>query len=260
MSSPRIAVLDIETAPLIAQVWGLFDQNIGLGQIERDWSILSFGWKWLDDNRFTYRDQSQADDIEDDSLLLEAVWNLLDEADIVIAHNGRKFDFKKLNARFILAGMSPPAPYRVIDTLLEVRRVAAFTSNKLAYLTDKLTETKKGSHVRYPGHALWKACLKGDPQAWREMKKYNKLDVLSLEELYLKLRPWMVSHPNVIAYDLADGVTEMACTRCGSAEMQSRGFRVTQAGRYRRYQCQECGGWSTGRLMEKDNREGLLTN
>lgn len=256
----RIAVLDIETAPLTSWAWGTWDQNLSLEMIQRDWFVIAFAWKWLHDSRVTYFDQSKAEDVEDDSGLLQKVWDLLDSADIVIAHNGQKFDFKKLNARFITLGWNPPSPYRVIDTLVEVKRVAAFTSNKLAFLTDALCTAKKSSHVKFPGFLLWKECLLGNPKAWAEMKKYNKQDVLSLEELYLRLRPWMVTHPNVMAYELSGDDALTGCTRCGGYALVRQGYRVTQTGRYRRWRCTGCGGWSQERLMEKENREGLLSN
>ncbi|WP_175726996.1 ribonuclease H-like domain-containing protein [Burkholderia ambifaria] len=106
-----------------------------------------------------------------------------------------RFDAKKINARFILLGMPPPSPFRVVDTMLEARKHFGFTSNKLEWLTDKLCKThKKKKHAKFPGFELWRECLKGNPEAWDEMRSYNTDDVLSLEELYLVMRPWMSGH------------------------------------------------------------------
>lgn len=260
MAKPKILILDIETAPILAHVWRTFKENVGLNQINHDWYILSFAAKWLGATRVIYHDQSKAKDIEDDSRLMGLLWKLLDEADIIVAHNGRRFDLKKINARFILRGFRPPSPYEIVDTLDEAKKTFAFTSNRLAYLTDALCTQKKLEHAKFPGFELWKQCLNGNREAWKEMKLYNQQDVISLEELYLTMLPWMIGHPNVVA--LA-GSTERGCPKCGSHDIQQRGYRITrQGGKYARYQCNGCGGWSRGRFQQstKAERGPLLIN
>lgn len=258
----RILFLDIETAPILGNVWALWDQNVGLNQIDRDWFILSFGAKWLGDDRVIYHDQSKAADVEDDTALLGLLWKLLDEADIVIAHNGKQFDVKKINARLILAGLKPPSPYKVVDTLLIAKAQFKFTSNKLEYLADKLNKKyKKLPHSKFPGFALWKAVLRGDKAAWAEMRTYNEHDVLSLEELYLTLRPWDRRHPNVDVYDTDHEGS--ACPVCGGTHLQKRGFYFTNSGQYQRYVCMahDCGAWSRSRytVNTKAKRKATLT-
>ena len=78
------------------------------------------------------------------------------------------------------------------------------------------------------------------------MKKYNRQDVIATEKVYLRLRPWIENHPNIGAYKGSD---QPLCPKCGSGKLQAQGFRVLQQGRYQRYQCQECGGWSRGKEM-----------
>ncbi|WP_429498843.1 ribonuclease H-like domain-containing protein [Robbsia andropogonis] len=257
MNQPRILVLDIETAPILAYVWRTFKENVGWNQIETDWYILSFAAKWLGDPRVVYHDQRGRRDIEDDRILMKRLWKLLNEADVVIAHNGKKFDLRKIKARFILNGFAPTSPFRVIDTLLEARKEFAFTSNRLAVLTELLCTEKKHEHGKFPGFELWAQCLKGNPEAWDEMETYNRQDVVSLEELYLKLRPWMEGHPNVAAFSDPEDVT---CPKCGGTHMIRKGFRFTQTGKYLRYQCQDCSGWARGRLTvnTKEARNNLL--
>lgn len=239
----KILIFDIETAPIKAYVWGMWDQNVALNQIHTDWFILSWSAKWYGDSpkKIMYHDQRKAKNIENDTSTLKAIWKLLDEADVVITQNGKKFDSKKLNARFILNGMNPPAPYQHIDTLQIAKKHFAFTSNKLEYMTDKLcTKYKKLTNKgrKFYGFALWDECLKGNLQAWREMEKYNKYDVLSLEELYTKLRVWDTSI-NFSIYD--DGLRPMC--NCGSFQLEKRGYRMTVSGKYQRYQCKKCGKW-----------------
>lgn len=257
-TQPKILIVDIETAPVLGYVWGLWQQNLGLEQIVEDWFILSFAAKWLGQNKIFYHDQSKSPDLEDDLSILEKLWKLLDEADIVVAHNGKKFDVKKINTRFVLKGLGVPSPYKVVDTLIIAKQNFAFTSNKLAFLTEKLCQTQKLNHGQFPGFTLWKELMKGNRKAWKECKEYNIVDVLSLEELYLKLRPWDKFHPNLGVYDPKPG---HQCSKCQSHNLSPRGFTYTQVGKYQRYRCDDCGGWSRDRKTHSvaEKREFLLT-
>ena len=244
--------LDIETAPLEVYSWGLWKQNIGLDQIQNEWSLLSYAVKRLDKKEIRYSDNREAEDPRDDYALLADLWSILNEADIVIAQNGKQFDLKRINARFAMLNFSPPSPVRVIDTVLEARKKFGFTSNKLEWLSTHLTCEKKSKHKRFPGFSLWAECLKGNKAAWDEMKRYNIADVKATEELYLKLRPWIDRHPNV-----ALGVE--ACPRCGSEDLQFRGTVATQSGVYQRIRCSECRGWSRQKQNQLSKTERKVT-
>lgn len=250
LDKPNVLVFDIETAPILARVWGLWKQNIGLSQIESDWHVLAFAAKWLDEKEVIYQDQSKVKNKEDDKKLLKAIWKLLDKADVVITHNGDNFDIPKLYARFILSGMQPPSSFKSIDTCKIAKKKFCFTSNKLEFLTDKLCkEYKKMTHKNFPGFLLWKECLKDNPKAWKEMKTYNKFDVLSLEELYKVLRSW--DHNGVNFNWYSDDET-IRC-QCGSIELRKRGFAYTAVSKFQRYRCMKCGA-------EVRSRENLFSN
>lgn len=255
-----ITTLDIETAPITAYVWGLFKQNVGLNQIVTDWSILSMSWKYLGNDEVYYDDVEGQEDLRDDYGLLVILWHILDEADIVIGQNVKGFDVKKVMARFLEAGLPPPSPFKVVDTLLEAKNIAKFTSNKLDWLSQKLTDNAKDHHNEFPGMELWVECLKGNPKAWAVMRKYNPIDVIGTEDVYLKLRPYMVGHPNVAAYYDDES---LRCPRCGSVDMGVCDKpALTQTGEYRRYHCNGCGGYSRSRytLNSKAKRLSLLAN
>lgn len=248
---PRIGTLDIETAPIQSYHWGLFDQNIGLEQIHGDWSILAFCGKWLDDKKVVYQDTGGrgVKKVRDDAPLLKSIWEFLDKADIVVGQNVRRFDLKKINSRLIQAGYGPYSPVRVIDTLEVAKRTFAFTSNKLAWTSLQLTDEPKSTHKKFPGFELWSECLKDNAEAWAEMRRYNIRDVTATEKLYLKLRPWIVNHPNLGVY-IGDH-DHHVCPSCGSVNTQRRGRATTQAFQYWRWQCQDCGSWSKERLRIK---------
>lgn len=253
---PKILILDIETAPLVAHVWGLWENNVALNQIVSDWHVMSWSAKWLDDKKVMYMDQRNAKDVTDDKKILEGIWKLIDEADIIVGQNQRAFDLKKLNARFILNGLRPPSSYRTIDTKVLASRKFKFSSNKLEYMTERLNKKyKKLKHTKFPGHSLWTECLKGNKAAWREMEIYNRHDVLSTEELYKILAPWDVS----IDMNVYHGREDNLCQSCGSHKLKKNGYRYTNAGKFQRYVCDDCGAENKGttNLLSKEKKASL---
>lgn len=260
-TGPRIVTIDIETAPLQSYHWGLWDQNIGLNQIGSEWTILSFAAKWLGNDLVIYKDTSGhgVDNVRNDLPLLSDLWSILNDADVVVAQNGKAFDVKKINSRLLMADFEPYSPIKIVDTMLVAKKHFSFTSNKLEWMSDHLTSLKKSDHKMFPGFELWAECLKDNPDAWAEMRKYNCRDTVATEELYLKLRPWVEGHPNVAAYFETDSV---ACPKCGSLDVQMRGLAYTQSGQYHRYQCKPCGGWARSRytLNSTSKRRSILSN
>lgn len=251
---PRILIYDIETAPILAHVWKLWDNNVGLNQIDSDWYIMSVCAKWLGEDEVFYWDQKDVFPMEDDTYLLSKLWTLLNEADIVIGQNVRRFDTKKVNARFVLNGFPKPSTYRQIDTMIQAKDQFGFTSNKLEYMTDKLCpEHKKSKHKKFPGHELWAECLKGNPEAWEEMKSYNIDDVQGTEALYNVLSSWDSKLPNFDVY--VDDVLDMS-------EWVEDGFVFTQFAKYKRYRNINTGVQRRSRVNElsKEKRQQLLAN
>jgi uncharacterized protein YprB with RNaseH-like and TPR domain len=226
----RVLLLDIETAPILAYVWDIWNQNVGLNQIKQDWHILSWSAKWLDKTKIIYFDQRNSKDITNEKEILRPLWKLLDQADILVTQNGIRFDARKINARLIHHGFKPPSSYKHIDTLKIAKKHFAFTSNKLEYMADKLNAKHKKQ--KNEGFSLWTRCLNGELKAWKELERYNKQDILALEELYYTLYPW----DNKINFHLHTGKCH-----CGSNQIRKKGFALTEKGRYQRFQCGQCG-------------------
>lgn len=260
LKKPKVLVLDIETSPLISYTWGTFDQNIALNQIHTDWTILSWAAKWLGSpaDEVMYMDQRKnPHNPANEKTILKTLWKLLDEADIVLGQNSKKFDTKKINARFIIHGFKPPSSYRQLDTLQMAKRHFSFTSNKLEYMTKKLcTKYTKLNHAKFSGFELWKACLAGNKEAWAEMEAYNKHDVLATEELYLKLSAWDVG----VGFSTYSDAEETTCN-CGHDSFVKNGFYYNNTGKYQRYQCKACGAESRDRenLIPLARRKALRT-
>jgi hypothetical protein len=255
----NILLFDLETAPLEVYSWGIWKQMINPGMIIKEWSLLSWSAKWLFESDIMGQvvKPYQAEERIDASIIND-LWNLMDKADIIIAHNAVKFDVKKMNARFILNGLAPPSPYRVIDTLSVVKRMFAFTSNKLDYVNGLLSITQKMNHT---GMQMWKDCVNGTNRealsALAMMLEYNKVDVVALEELYLVLRPWIKSHPNVNLYQSFDDTIPQAvrCANCGTDNVSWQGKYYTPAGRYKSFRCLECGAIGRSRYSDLSKQE-----
>jgi DNA polymerase elongation subunit (family B) len=239
MTGPRILALDIETAPHTAHVWGLFKQNVGLNQIMETGRVLCVAWKWLGDKgKVEY-----VSELEGRGIMLDKVHELLNQADIVVSYNGKKFDIPTLNKEFLEGGYAPPSPYKQVDLYSVARGRFRFASNKMDHLARQLGLKTK---LRHSGHDLWVRCMAGDRKAWLKMERYNKRDVLILDKLYYRMLPWITNHPNVTLYTNAGA--RRVCPSCGSHKLQSRGLAVTKALTYTRYQCVSCGSWSRERL------------
>jgi DNA polymerase elongation subunit (family B) len=233
----KVLIFDVETSPNLAYVWGKWKQNIYSPQFVEKSYLMSFAAKWLGDDEIIYVDNRN----NDDRALVKTLYDLLDEADLVVAHNGDKFDLPTVLGRGIVHGYKPPSPYHSVDTLKVARKKFRFLSNSLADLCVELGLPLKGDHKKFAGFQLWVQCLKQNDEAWDEMREYNIQDIQSLEALYLRLRPYISGHPNV-------GVDEVSCPSCGSLDLQKRGLYKPKSGLvYQRYQCNCCGSWSKGK-------------
>lgn len=248
----KILLLDIETLPNIAYIWKLYEETTHTGMIEKDWHLACWCAKWLDKKEIMSSSiidfKNYKKNPENDKSCLEKLWKLLDEADIVIAHNGARFDIPKINTRFIKNGMTPPSPYKILDTLKSARFYFGFTSNRLNDLGQFL---EVGQKVDTGGFQLWKRCMKGEKKAFQEMVKYCKQDVLLLEAVYKKLRPYINNHPSVT---VTEDSSVFQCPKCGSNKMQRRGVAHTNVATYRRYSCNDCGAWSRGKENIRNNK------
>lgn len=257
---PSIWTIDIETAPLLLHGWSLWEQNFGLEQIQTEWSILSYCAKKLGSSKLVYESTGGRGKkkVRDDKRLMQGIWEILDDADFIIAQNGKKFDIPKINTRLVIHGYGPYSPIRVIDTLEIAKKNFGNTSNKLAWMSQHFTDTPKSDHKRFPGFELWKECLEDNPAAWAEMEKYNKRDVVATEKVYMKLRSWMPHHPSLAVF-VED--KDSRCPTCNSKDLQRRGKSVSRVAIYHRYQCLSCGAWSRSRSndMVKEARKALLT-
>jgi DNA polymerase elongation subunit (family B) len=227
----RVLAIDIETSPCVADVWDLWNQNIGLAQLRESSELLCFAAKWLDDPRMFFYSKW----FDGQQGMVQAAHDLLNEADAVLHYNGKKFDIPYLNKEFLLAGLTPPKPYEQVDLWATVKKRFRFPSTKLDYVSRALGFEGK---VKHSGHELWVKVMADDGKAQDEMELYNKQDVLLLEQLYVKLLPWLDAHPNAALRD-----KNAKCVHCGKDALVEREPAYSAVSKFRQYQCTGCGTW-----------------
>ena len=237
--SPRIVLWDIETTHNLAAIFRLFEDYTSHENIIQERYIVCAAWKVLGeeqvhavstlDNPKLYKK-----DPHNDRHVVEVLHKVLSDADVIIAHNGDQYDIKFAEGRMLAHGLSPLPPIPSIDTLKVAKSRLLLNSNKLDYLAKYLGFGGKVA----TRNELWLRVLQGDQKAIREMVEYNKHDVVLLEKVFLKLRPYAANHINRQLFGHTDG-----CPRCGSRHFQSRGTHKAISRTYQRWQCQACGGW-----------------
>lgn len=246
----RLLLLDIETAPNLVHVWGLFQQNVAINQIMATGYVMCWAAKWYGEKEVYFDSIHQSKP----KVMLKRIHKMLNEADAVIHYNGTKFDIPTLSKEFLINEMAPPSPYKQIDLYRVVRSAFRFPSNKLDHVLKAL---QLGEKTKHKGHEMWVKCMAGDNAAWKQMEKYNRNDVTKMEGLYERLRPWIRVHPNHGLYD-EPGIP--VCTNCGGGHLIRRGFARTVVAKYSRWQCRDCGTWVRGADMElpKEDRKMIM--
>lgn len=240
-SAPKILTIDIETSPNLAYVWGLWDQNVGLSQIVETGEVMCFSAKWYGQREVIHFSNHE----HGHETMINAAWELLNDAEVVTHYNGKNFDIKWLYREFVLAGLAPPSPHKDIDLLSVVKSRFKFASNKLDHVAQELGLGKKTAHS---GFDLWVKCMADDPKAWALMKRYCSNDVVLTEKLYDRLRPWIKGHPHIGFYADSDQLT---CDKCGSTDLHRDGTYTAHVIKYVRYRCGNCSGWVRGGMHSR---------
>lgn len=252
----RVLFLDIETAPYEAYIWRMWKQDIFPVQIISDWYIMTWSAKWLDhDEVFSDRLTGKEAIQENDERLMTTLWPYLDAADVVITHNGSRFDMPKIKTKFLQHSLAPPSFYKELDTLKVARAEFSFAHNTLDYIASFFgMEGKMKTELD-----LWIEAKHGNNEALAYMEEYNKRDVEVLENVYLRFRPWIKSHPNM---DLYLDTAEPNCPRCGSSDIEiiPGKYVYTQAVKYPMYRCNSCKGISRGKKGLKYNHKKQISS
>ena len=245
-NKPKLLFYDIETS--LAKSYHFQQWKVDLSQKQKiqESHLLSHAWAWGDGevvgSVLTVEEMLNHDP---ERLVLEC-WSLLDNCDILVAHNGKRFDVKKVNSYFLQYGMPPPSPYKVIDTLLIAKAKFALPFNSLAYLAEFLNVEQK---IDTGGINLWIRCDKGDPEALQFMLEYNMGDITTLRGVYNHLISWSNDNVNVALYSDHGS----SCPHCVSDDVSliNGKYAYTAAQKYSVYRCNECGA-----VLRSKTKEG----
>lgn len=238
MSTPRILTLDVETAPMLVYVFGLWKQNVGINQIVEPTRMLCWAAKWHGDKRVHFA--SEWDDGVDE--MRARLFGLMDEADYYCTWNGISFDIPQIQREFLIGGNGPVPPAGQIDLMKVARKSLYLPSYKLDYVSQYLGV---GQKMPTGGFDLWRGCLDGDVRAQKTMARYNKHDVVITDGVLEKLMPYVNLAPTSLILD----TDAPLCSNplCRSVNLQSRGVYRTALSEFRRYRCSDCGKWSRAR-------------
>jgi hypothetical protein len=235
----KILFLDLETSPNLAHVWGLWQQNVAITQLEKSTEVICWGARWLGSDKVMFKSQHH----HGKEKMLDELHKVMNEADVLIGWNSAAFDSKHIKREFIENGYLPPSPWKELDLMRVVKSQFKFPSNKLDYVAQKLGV---GAKVQHSGFQLWLDCMAGNAKAWVEMKEYQIQDVNLLVDLYDILLPWIDNHPHVGA---AQDNPE-SCRNCGSDNIIKAGKKILNAGAYQRFQCKNCGRYLVGAKLQ----------
>ena len=238
---PRILSLDYETSPQKGYFFGsIWETNI-IEVIEHT-TILCVGYKWdngpvkvIGQNDFKGYKKGVLNDKE----LIKFFAPLLKEADIVSCHNGDRFDIPMFNTRLLAHGLEPVPISKSFDTKKIAKSMFNLPSNKLDDIADFLKIGRKLNTYK----KLWFDCERGDPKAWKYMKKYCGMDVSLQYEVLKKVLPFAKQTGDFVFVN-QDGIT---CPNplCLSTYMTKSHNKIVKGGYKRQYQCQKCGSYFT---------------
>lgn len=253
---PKVLFLDVETAPNLAVAFNRFNVNLTPDHIveEGNW-LLTAAWQWLHkDEVQSLALTSEEASNQDDSYLSLVLHQLFDEADIVVAHNGKRFDVPLIKSRILANGYDTPHAPRIIDTLV-IARSMKFSSNKLDSLCHSLDIGRK---MKHHGIRLWIECMQGDEEALAKMEEYNRQDIELLRELYFRIRAYDKTGPNFGQYYDDD---HEHCPTCGGIDLKNTGnFVYNGSSKFEEVQCKDCGHRSRRKssVNSSQHRKNLL--
>lgn len=265
-NKPKVLFYDLETSMIKGYFWGLWQQNISIGAIVDDWYTICYSAKWMNTDVMIHDSVHHHDPLSvcvdfknNEHYIIKSLWKLIDEADIIIAYNGKRFDRKKMNAKFLEYGLPEPSPYKVIDPMLIVKGKFALTSNKMDFVAKYVSDNEEGKLKT--GLQLWIDCMNNDIKALDRMLVYCDEDIEVLIRVYMAVRHWDSNAPNMALYYDDD---EIRCNGCGSSDLTviEGKSHNTNLSKFSIVRCNNCSKILKTRtnLLSKDKKKSLLMN
>lgn len=234
MSKPiKRLFFDIETSPMICYTWRTgWKINIHTDNIIEDWKVICISYKWQHEDKVH---NLSWDENKCDKKMLKDFIKIANEADELIAHNGDRFDIKKIRTRCIFHRIPMFPKYRTLDTLKKAKSGFNFNSNRLDYIAKFLGV---GAKLQHEGFNMWVKCMQGDKQALKDMIEYCDMDIIVLEDVYTVLENYILNNTHTGVHD---GRLKHSCPSCGSNESTLFKNAVTAKGTVKRVmECNSC--------------------
>jgi len=247
MSSRDILILDSETMPDTTYQWSQFNNFTPIERHIKRGYVAMWSAKFLN-NKELYT-MNEWDDGRDK--MIHGIHELMSEAKVIVAHNGDRFDVKKMNTEFARLGLSRPDPFKTVDTLKVSRKSFSLFSHKLDFLCQYFN---LGNKLQHDGFDMWVQWMNGDRKAITKMQRYCNNDVQIEQRLYMFLRQggWITNHPVMIQA----GVERPTCPTCKSTRVHKKDNPHMQNGRlYQRWQCKDCSQHLTSRYTDSTKSE-----
>jgi uncharacterized protein YprB with RNaseH-like and TPR domain len=185
-------------------------------------------------------------DFTNDKPLLEALSEVWNQADIVVAHYGQKFDRCFLNTRIEKHGLPPLKPVKLIDTWRISKDNLALHSNKLDTLLKFFNAPDQKVELTYEE---WRKIQRGDIPTLKKLAAHCHNDVTGLEYVFKKhLMHYTTKLPN---YGFFVDKNKRVCPHCGSSNIKKEGFDYTQTAVWQQYVCKDCRKWSRSPMSGK---------
>lgn len=236
MNDLKILAIDIETMPALVWTYDLFRPFISHKQIVEPSRINCFSYQWYGQKKVGF--VSEFHDTREG--MIDKLWELLDECDVVLGYNTRRFDYPWILGELMAEGKTKPSPVKHIDLYQVTKQNTRFLSRKLDYVSERLLGDKK---IDVNTMTLAIECASDDPdvsaKAWAKMKRYSVKDTALMFPLFERVKSY-VKMPHPISSD------PDSCHTCGSKNLQRRGKEKTLVSEYQRLWCNDCHSWSRG--------------
>lgn len=229
INSSKVMIYDIETSGVDARVWWTGKQYINNNQLQGEPKIISIAYKWIGEDKvhtLTW-DKNHCD-----KKMLKAFIKEYNKADMVVGQNNNRFDNRWVNARAFKFGIDINVHVKSFDIMKETKRLFRLPSYSMAYISQFLDVTLKQSHE---GLIMWLKIEKGTKEEQKEylqkMVDYNIGDIVSTEEIFLKIRKY-TNH--TMHFGVLQGEPKYTCPHCGQSELTLFKSTTTQAGTIQR--------------------------
>lgn len=238
---PKILFYDIETTPLQAWLWGLGEQHVRHGQLVKGskmFNIICITYCWNDEKKAKVIHWDY--DKQDSKPMIEEFGRIIEQADITIGKNNRRFDDKRINTMRLLYNMEGmPQWLKSTDDLeTQMRRHFAMPSYSLDYASDLFG---LGGKIKME-FADWINIMEKNPEgkkSFDKMLKYGKKDIEDTRALWNRMSAHFTPKLNVAA--LKD---KFVCTSCGSSDIKKNGTIIGGSTVYQMYFCKDHGGYA----------------